>query len=211
MRHISARIHSNSPLRALGMLPLVLLTFIALGMFVAAASSFAQSTQALSPATDSMEAHYAAARDSLLHSDYRRATTETNAFLAEALHRVANARAQTGELSLAVETFAQALRFAPNDANLLADFGSVRFDQSQLPEAESWLSSALEKDPANPRVRFLLGRVLFSEDKYLAAKPHLDFAFPAGRREVIWHVLPVPDLKLPQLRPPPPAFSNTIP
>src|SRR5260370_6910922 len=126
-----------------------------------------------------MEAHYAAARDSLLHSDYRRATTETNAFLAEALHRVANARAQTGELSLAVESFGEALRFAPNDANLLADFGSVRFDQSQLPEAESWLSSALETYPANPRVRFLLGRFLSSKANYLAATTHLDFAFSA--------------------------------
>jgi len=192
------------------MLPLVLLTFIALGMFVAAASSFAQSTQALSPATDSMEAHYAAARDSLLHSDYRRATTETNAFLAEALHRVANARAQTGELSLAVESFGEALRFAPNDANLLADFGSVRFDQSQLPEAESWLSSALEKAPANPRVRFLLGRVLFSEDKYLAAKPHLDFAFSAGRREDIWYLLAVTDLKLQQLSAAREVFSKMV-
>src|SRR5260370_37934741 len=103
MRHISARIHSNSPLRALGMLPLVLLTFIALGMFVAAASSFAQSTQALSPATDSIEAHYAAARDSFLHTDYRRATTETNASHADALHRVANRRPAAGETSLAVE------------------------------------------------------------------------------------------------------------
>src|SRR5439155_24549514 len=142
-----------------------------------------------------LELHYAAARDYLLHNDYERAITETSAFLAEALHRVANARAQTGDFSQASDNFAEALRFAPTDINLLADFGSLRFDQTQLPEAETLFNSAIEKEPANARVRLLLGRLLFSEDKYLAAKPHLDFAFSAGRREEIWYLLAVTDLK----------------
>src|SRR5439155_22576266 len=107
MRHPTAGIPFESPLCGIGMMPLLLRSITAFCLFTLAQSCLAGTSQALSTSTDTMEVHYAAARDSLLHNDYERAITETSAFLAEALHRVANTRAQTGDIPQASDNLAE--------------------------------------------------------------------------------------------------------
>ncbi len=124
--------------------------------------------------SDPLQRHYSAAGAFLSHGDQERAAFEYRAFLAEALHRAANANARIGEAPRATELFTQALEFDDRDSTTLDDFASLRFDHDQLPEAETLLSSALALEPNDIRAHFILGRVLFNEEKYQAAQSHLE-------------------------------------
>lgn len=148
---------------------------------------------------DPLKEHSLAAASAIASGDQKRATTEYKAFLAEALHRAANAEAQIGEFSTAQAHFAQALEFAPGDSALLTDLAALRFDENDLLQAETLLNRALGLNPADTRGQFLLGRVLFNLEKYLAAKPHLETAYANGDRDV-WYLLGITHLKLQDLQ-----------
>lgn len=159
---------------------------------------------------DPLQQHYSAASAYLSRGDQQHAASEYQAFLAVALHRVANANAQIGEARRATELFTQALEFDNRDAALLDDFASLRFDHDQLPEAESLLNSALVLNPDDIRSHFLLGRVLFNEEKYLAAQPHLELAWTQGHARDAWYLLGLTDLKLQQLAVARELFKKTL-
>ena len=161
-----------------------------------------------------MKQHYSAAAAFLQRNDQEHAASEYRAFLAEALHRVANANAQIGETPRATEIFTQALELDDHDPALLDDFASLRFDHDQLPEAETLLNSALALNGNDVRAHFILGRVLFNEEKYAAAQPHLQLAWARGGAQALykdaWYLLGVTDLKLQQLAPAQAIFQKTL-
>ena len=155
--------------------------------------------QAFSNPSDPLQQHYAAASAFLRRGDPQHAGGEYKAFLSEALHRAANAEAQISELSKASDFFAQAMEFANHDSSLFDDFASLRFDQGRLAEAETLLNSALQLNAGDVRAHFLLGRVLFNQEKYVIAKPHFEIALSKGEPREVWFLLGVTDLKLQQL------------
>jgi len=164
--------------------------------------------------SDPLKQHYSAAAAFLSRGDQQDAASEYRAFLAEALHRVANANAQIGETQRATERFTQALEFDSHDTALLDDFASLRFDHDQLAEAEALLNSALALSPDDLRTHFLLGRVLFNEEKYIAAQPHLERAWTRGQTQSqykdAWYLLGVTELKLEQLAPAQDLFKKAL-
>ena len=162
--------------------------------------------------SDPLQQHYSAAATFLSHGDQEHAALEYRAFLSEALHRTANAKAQIAEGSRATELFTQALELDDHDAALLDDFASLRFDHGQLPEAEALLNSALTLSPNDIRAHFILGRVLFNEEKYQAAQPHLQLAWLHGGAQTkdAWYLLGITDLKLQQLADAQALFRKTL-
>jgi tetratricopeptide (TPR) repeat protein len=160
--------------------------------------TLAQSSQSANTSDDPLTQHNRAAYEALTHGDHAVASAEYRAFLGAALHRVANARGRSGELDKAAAVFKEAVDFAPRDADLLADYAALQLDRGVLPEAEAVLNSAMQVAPARPRVEFLLGRALFLQDRFPAAKSHLESAF-AHDPESAWFLLAITDLKLQQL------------
>jgi tetratricopeptide (TPR) repeat protein len=172
--------------------------------------------------SDPLQRHYSAAGTFLARGDQEHAASEYRAFLAEALHRAANANAHIGEAPRATELFTQALEFDDRDSATLDDFASLRFDHDQLPEAEALLSSALAVDPNDIRAHFILGRALFNEEKYQAAQPHLELAWRYGQTEAknnnkdkaiykdAWYLLGVTELKQQQLASAQDLFKKTL-
>jgi tetratricopeptide (TPR) repeat protein len=148
---------------------------------------------------DPLRQHYAAAGAFLARGDQQLAAEEYRAFLAVALHRVANAEAQISETARSGELFVQALELDKSEPGLLNDYAALRFDQGQLSDAETLLNSALEIDPNDARAHLLLGRVYFNAEKYPAAKRHFEFVFSHGDAREVWFLLGVTDLKLQQL------------
>ena len=169
--------------------PLVFILLVSIGNLL---------PQARSNDSDPVRQHYLAANKFLASGNTEQATVEFKAFLAEALHRVANAEAQIGEVSKAASFFSQALELRNGDPALLNDYAAVRFDQGQMSEAENLLNSAIALNANDPRANLLLGRVFFNEEKYLAAKPHLELAYKNQRADA-WFLLAVTDLKIQQL------------
>src|SRR5216117_4099372 len=74
-------------------------------------------------AQDDLKQHYTAAGTFLARGDQQHAAEEYKAFLAEALHRVANAEAQTSQTSKSSESFAQALELDGKNSALLDEIG----------------------------------------------------------------------------------------
>ncbi len=172
-----------------------------------------QSSRAEVPA-DPLQQHYSAAATYLSQGDQEHAVLEYHSFLAEALHRAANAHAQVGEVPAAAELFTQALEFNDHDASLLDDFAALRFDHDQLPEAEALLNSVLVLNTNDIRAHFILGRVLFNEEKYQAAQPHLQLAWihsgTQTQNQDAWYLLGVTYLKLQQLALAQEIFQKTL-
>jgi tetratricopeptide (TPR) repeat protein len=145
---------------------------------------FAQSlTSAQSSPTDrsrpdSLQQHYEAARKYQAAGDEEHAASEHRAFLAEALHRVANGRAQMGEFEAAFSLFDQASVFSPEDCGLLLDYARASLDADKLPKAKALAQRAAELAPQKEEARahLLLGRILFHLEDYPAAKTHLEAA-----------------------------------
>ena len=175
------------------------------------APGWAQNRQPVASA-DPLHQHYLAAAAFLSRGDQEHAASEYRAFLAEALHRVANANAQVGEVPRALELFTQALEFDDRDPALLDDFAALRFDHDQLPEAERLLNSSLAVDAGDIRTQFLLGRVLFNEEKYQAARPHLQRVWAHGPADAgkAWYLLGVTELKLQDLTAAQELFNKTL-
>jgi tetratricopeptide (TPR) repeat protein len=159
---------------------------------------------------DPLRQHYTAASTFLARGDQQHAAEEYKAFLAQALHLVANAEARIPETSKSADFFAQALEVKGKDPALLNDYAALRFDQGRLSYAETLLNSVLEIDPNDARAHFLLGRVYFNTEQYLAAKPHLEFALAHGDARDVWFLLGITDLKLQQFDPAQELFSKVV-
>jgi len=171
-----------------GLIPLVILILASgLTLYV-----YAQTAQ------DALGQHYKDAQASLRAGDQQRASKEYTAFLGEALHRVANAKAQSGNMDGASRTFEETLAFTPDTAVQL-DYASVLFDASHLQEAESEAQKVVDAEPKNIRARVLLGRIFFELKDYSAAKPQFEAAVAQGEFTTVWRLLSLTYLRLQEL------------
>ena len=125
---------------------------------------------------DALKQHYDAASTYQRAGDRQHAAAEQGAFLAEALHRIANGEAQSGQFQDAFPLFAEALNFAPLDAQLQIDYATASFDGEELVQAKATAEPAAKANPRNAQLRLLLGRILFQLGEYTRAKVELEAA-----------------------------------
>ncbi len=149
-------------------------------------------------AQDPLKQHYDAARDSLRNGDQDRAAVEYKAFLGEAIHRVANARARAGDLDEAGRTFEEVLLFTGLDAATRLDYASVLFDGSHLQEAKAMAQSVVNAQPDNAKAHMLLGRIYFEQKDYPSAKEQF-VAAGTGSLSEDWRSLTMTYLRLQDL------------
>jgi tetratricopeptide (TPR) repeat protein len=113
-----------------------------------------------------LQQHYDAAEALQAKGDLAQAATEYKLFLAEALHRVANGRAQVGEYSEAVPLFDDALTLTPNNSALKMDYAEAALDAHDLPKAQHLAQALIDSSPKNARdlkmakLHWLLGQVM---------------------------------------------------
>jgi tetratricopeptide (TPR) repeat protein len=150
-------------------------------------------------ARDSLSEHYAAAQNSLRSGDQERAAVEYRAFLGEAIHRVANAKARRGDLGAAAQSFDEALAFTGPDTAIRLDYAAVLSDDSRLKEAASQVQAVVDSEPRNVRARVLAGRILFEQKNYPAAKAQFEVAAANGEVNEIWRLLSITYLRLQEL------------
>ena len=147
---------------------------------------------------DPMMQHLDAAENSLRRGDQQTAATEYEAFLAEGIHRAANARARAGDLDGAARSLHEALAFSGDDAGVRLDYASVLFDLGRMKEAEEAAQPAAATDSKNARAQALLGQILFEEKEYEAAAGHLQGALDLGEFNQVWHTLAIAYLRIQQ-------------
>ena len=129
-----------------------------------------------------LQAHLDAAETLQEKGDQAKAASEYKLFLAEALHRVANGRAQVGEYSQAAPLFDEALVFTPNDSALEMDYAEAALDAHDLPKARHLAQELIDGSSKNARdmrmakLHWVLGQVLLgivdvngARDQFLAA------------------------------------------
>lgn len=161
-----------------GCLRFFLFSVLALLLVFLPAPMFGSQSQAAQP--DQLKLLYEAAEGYARSGEKERATAEYQAFLAEALHRLANGEALAGEFDTAVLMFDEASSYAPHDQNLRLDYARVCLDAEKLTRAKTLAEEAVRSDPKDPQARYLLGRVLFHLEDYGAAKTELEAAVTAN-------------------------------
>ncbi len=148
---------------------------------------------------DPMFAHLDGAHAALESGDQGRASVEYKAFLVDAIHRIANARAAAGDWNNADQNFKESLTFVPDDSLLQLDYASFLFDRDRLAEARSVARSVLDHDPGNARVEILLGRISFEQQQYSEAARLLEAAAGNGELRQVWRLLALAYLRTQQL------------
>jgi tetratricopeptide (TPR) repeat protein len=128
-------------------------------------------------ADDPMKQHYQAASQAAQSGDRQHAGVEYKAFLAEALHRAANGKADAGQFSSAVALYQQAVDFSPADQSLKFDYANACFDADQLVQARSLAQEVADSPGADRAARLLLGRVLFHLGEFDPARQQLEKVF----------------------------------
>ena len=129
---------------------------------------------------DTLRVHYEAAGRYERAGDHEHAAAEYTAFLAAALHRIANGEAVVGRFEDAMPLFDEALRLAPRDNSLRLDYARVCLDAEKLAQAKTLAQDAVRSNPKDAQARFLLGGVLFHLEDYSAAKVQLEAAVAAN-------------------------------
>ena len=148
---------------------------------------------------DPMLAHLDSAHTALRAGDQTRASVEYKAFLAEAIHRIANARARMGDLLNADHNFEEAMAFANGDPTVQLDYASLLFDQRRFSEAQALAGSAFNVIPDNTRAQILLGRINFEQRQYSEAARLLKTAAGKGEFREVWGLLALSYLRAQQL------------
>ena len=112
---------------------------------------------------DPLQQHYEAAGKFLQAGDQERAAAEYKAFLAEALHRIANGKADAGQFNAAESLFEEVTGvFSRSDLAVQLDYAKACFDADKLVKAKSLAQSRWPVRRTRVRAaRFLLARVLF--------------------------------------------------
>jgi tetratricopeptide (TPR) repeat protein len=148
---------------------------------------------------DPMVAHLDSAHTALQSEDQSRASAEYKAFLVDAIHRIANARAAAGDWNNADQNFKECLTFAPDDSVLQLDYASFLFDRDRLAEARSVARSVIDHDPEHARAEILLGRMSFEQKQYSEAARFLESAAGNGKLREVWSLLALTYLRSQQL------------
>ena len=128
---------------------------------------------------DTLQGHYDAARKFQKSGDQAQAVAEYKKFLAEALRRIANASAHSGDFEGAVEFFEEALSFRPTQLT----FTSIT-PHSACSKPSCLKPGTRGKGPAAGAEQygrsFRVGPILFHQGDYKAAKEHLEKATAAA-------------------------------
>jgi tetratricopeptide (TPR) repeat protein len=209
MLHFSVGVHESSPFvmshfrETLSLIapflsrthPILLLLGLAVPL-VSFAVAGSQST-AKQEHLDPLRQHYSAAQNYEKAGDKENAAVEYRAFLEEALHRVANGKAQAGEFDAALPLFDEALSFSPQDPNLLLDYAAACLTADKLLQAKALAEKATQVVPKSERAQFLFGRILFHLEDYegakvqlqaaVAANPDFDTGYLLGRTYLLLH------------------------
>lgn len=135
------------------------------------------SATAVAQVEDPMKLHYQAAGKALQSGDRQQAGVEYRAFLAEALHRVANGKADAGQFDPAASLYQQALDFSPADLGLKYDYANACFDADQLVHARALAQQVADSPEADRAARLLLARVLFHLGEFDPARQQLEKVF----------------------------------
>jgi predicted Zn-dependent protease len=151
-------------------------------ILLTATAVFGQTISKLRSANSPLQTHYDAAESLQGKGDPAKAASEYKLFLAEALHRVANGRAQVGEYSQAAPLFDEALVFTPDNSALEADYAEAALDAHDLLTARHLAQELIDASPKNVRdmrmakLHWLLGQVFLgmndvdgARDQFLAA------------------------------------------
>jgi tetratricopeptide (TPR) repeat protein len=123
-----------------------------------------------SAAASSLQDHYNAAETLQGIGELAQAATQYKLFLAEALHQVANGRAQVGRYPEAVPLFDEALALTPNDAALEMDYTEAALDAHDLPNAQHLAQNLIDtssrgvRDRRSAKLHWLLGQALLGMD-----------------------------------------------
>ena len=142
-------------------------------------SAIAVSGQGLSkapPPESSLQEHYDAAETLQGKGDLEQAAFQYKLFLAEALHRVANGRAQVGEYPEAVPLFDEALALAPNHTAPKMDYTKAALDAHDLLKAQHLAQGLIDASPKSARddqtasLHRLLGQALLGLDDNKGAR-----------------------------------------
>ena len=108
----------------------------------------AQNASRDSASETAMRRHYDAAYRLQTAGDTHGADREHQLFVADALHHVANARANIGDYSRAEPLYEDALRMAPDDTGLRFDYAKAAMDAEDPQKAERLTADALSGNAA---------------------------------------------------------------
>lgn len=125
---------------------------------------------------DSLRQHYSAAQNAHAAGNLGQAAIEYKAFLAEILQRLANRRAQTGDVSKAAEFLKQALPLAPHDVSLRLDYAEACRSLGDLEDAQATAEGAVREEPRNARAHFVLARILLQRNENERATQQFELA-----------------------------------
>jgi tetratricopeptide (TPR) repeat protein len=137
---------------------------------------------------DSLNRHYQAARTFSVVGNTDHAAAEYRAFLGEALHRLANGRVGEGNYAAGYQLFDEAVGVVPDDVGLRLDYGNALLQQGNADKAKIQAQKAVELQPQNSKVEYLLGRVFYELADYKAASEHLESAVKAMGGDVTFDV-----------------------
>ena len=138
-----------------------LMVYLALGALVCGAA----------PAS-SMQQHYDSAYRFQSAGNLRQAAVEYKLFLADALHRLANGRANTGEYAKAIPLYEEALKLSPGDSELQLDYAGAAFDAKDLKKTKALAQGALDSSHGSAgkaqtaKAHLMLGRALMQMAQY---------------------------------------------
>lgn len=157
-----------------------------------------------------MFAHFDSAHAALRNGEQAHASMEYKAFLAEAIHRMANARAHLGDWNQAEQNFQEALSLADDDPVMQLDYASFLFDQERFADVQSIARSVLDLHPDNVRAEILLGRVNFEQKQYSEAARFFSAAAGQGHLRDVWSLLALSYLRTRQVNLAQPLLEKSL-
>jgi tetratricopeptide (TPR) repeat protein len=145
---------------------------------------------------DTLQQHYDAARTFQLAGDQDHAAAEYQAFLGEALRRIANTQTRAADLAGAAASFEEALKFSPDSLDLNLDYASLLTRQAKFPEATARVAKGLQLKPESARAHTIMGRLLFEQEDYKGAREQLEKAASTEASFEVGYFLGITYLKL---------------
>jgi len=140
--------------------------------------------------------HYAAGQKHLAAGEEQQASVEFKLFLAEVLHGLASATAQTGHFDKAEPLYEEAVSVSPSDASLRMEYARALFNRTKFVAAKQQAQEAVRLDPQNFQTILLLGQILFQLRDYKASRTQLETAYSKDPQFAVGYVLGKAELLL---------------
>jgi tetratricopeptide (TPR) repeat protein len=161
----AARIRISRSLVLLGSLTLLTVT-----------PAEAQVSNPTASAKSPLQEHYEAAQSFQASGNLQGAAVEYRLFVAEALHRLAGARASIGDFAKALPLFDEALNLAPSDVDLRVDYAEACRHAGDLQKAKLLAQGAVDAESGNAKAHLVLGRTLSQLGDVAAATQQFEAA-----------------------------------